>query len=233
VQVIPIAIRTLSSGEIQRQTGTQTFTTDADGSFSYDVIFGPDQHTEFLIRSVTGQHFDMHIYFQAWRADAHTVRLRMAPRSPSGSQLLTEFSTALRTGDHANFFVYTQNQALKFGEDDLSLKRYNPAYELMSEVSVLTAGNAPAAGTGGQAGNTFLLALLDYDSNQQDGTGPIQTPGLNMYGINSFDAYFVGKPANHQTHIVLNGRMVGVQNFASNGGLGANNGGFSMVQFEY
>ncbi|PLX27572.1 MAG: hypothetical protein C0600_10245 [Ignavibacteria bacterium] len=233
IYVTPITIRTLSNGEIQRQTGTQTLETDADGYFTYTVTFGPEQHTEFLLRSVTGSHFDMHVYCRPWRADAHTVRLRMAPRSASGSQLLREFSSSLRTGDHSNFFVHSLNQAMQFNDDALSITRYNPAFEQIGEVSLLTAGNAPAAGVSSVAGNTFIVAVLDYDGNQADGTGPIATSGLNMFGLNSFDAYLAGKPANHQTQVTFNGQTIGMQNFASNGGLGANNGGFSMAIFGY
>ncbi|MBN1448579.1 MAG: hypothetical protein JXA28_11660 [Bacteroidetes bacterium] len=233
LNVTAVEIRTLSSGEIQRQSSPESFTTDADGFFTYTANLGPDHHTEFWIRSLTGSHFDMHIYVQPWRQDVQTFRLRMIPKATAGSQLLTQFSSAMRTGDHSIFLVYSQNQALQAGEDDLLLKRFNPALEPIGELSLLTPGNAPAAGVSSTGGNTFMLTVLDYDTNQQDGTGPIQTTGLHGFGMSSFDAYLAGKPSNHQTQVVLNGRTIGVQNFASNGGLGASNGGFTMVHFEY
>jgi pimeloyl-ACP methyl ester carboxylesterase len=233
VYVTPIPIRTLANGEIQRQIGGSPVETDANGQFSMDLNLSPDTHYEFRIQSISGGHFDMHIYVQAFRDDVQTLRLRMVPKATSGSQMLSQFSAAMRTGDHSNFFVHTLNEAMQASADNLVLARFDAAGDPVGEVSVLTAGNAPDAGASATGGNTFLMALLDYDQNQQDGTGPIQTPGLNMYGINSFDAYMAGKPANQQTRVTFKGRTIGVQNFASNGGIGASNGGFTMVQFEY
>jgi len=232
INVTVVNVRELSSGEIQRQSGAESFTTDQDGYFTYDASLGPDHFTEFWIRSLTGDYFDMHIYVQPWRTDVGTLRLRLIPKS-GGSALLTDFSTAMRTGDHSIFFVFSQNTVLEDGDDNLVMERFDPEYESMGDVDLLTPGNAPAAGAGGAAGNTFMLAVLDYDQNQQDGTGPIQASGLNTFGINSFDAYLAGKPTNHQTRVTLNGRTIGAQNFASNGGLGASNGGFSLIHFEY
>lgn len=234
VYVTPITIRTLSNGEIQRQVGgVSPMETDADGNFSYTVTFGPDQHTEFLVRSITGAHYDMHIYCRPWRDNVHTLRLRMAPRSSSGSDAQRGFTSALRTGDHSIFFVHSLNQAMQFSDDDLQINRFNPAYESIGTASLLTAGNAPDAGASATAGNTFMLALFDYDQNQTDGTGPLAAQALNVFGINSYDAYLIGKPANHQTQVTLNGQTIGMQNFASNGGAGSNNSGFSMAIFGY
>lgn len=232
MNVTVVNVRVLSSGEIQRQSGAESFTTDGEGYFSYDASLGPDHYTEFWIRSLTGQHFDMHIYVQPWRTDVATLRLRLIPKS-SGSDLLRDFGSSMRVGDHSIYLMFSQNTVLEENDDNLVMARYDTKYELISEVDVLTPGNAPAAGAGGAAGNTFMLAVLDYDQNQQDGTGPIQASGLNTFGINSFDAYLAGKPTNHQTRVTLNGRTIGAQNFASNGGLGASNGGFSLIHFEY
>ncbi|MDT8325705.1 MAG: hypothetical protein RRA94_16440, partial [Bacteroidota bacterium] len=234
VYVTPIPIRTLSNGEIQRQIGGSPVETDAQGRFTFDITLSPDTHYEFRLQNITGSHFDMHVYVQPFREDVSTLRLRMVPRGTTGgSQILTSFSSAMRTGDHANFFVHTLNEAMQFADDDLQLARFDAAYDPIGTVSVLTQGNAPSAGVSASAGNTFILALLDYDQNQQDGTGPISASGLNMYGINSFDAYMAGKPSNQQTQVTFNGRTIGTQNFASDGGIGASNGGFTMVQFEY
>jgi pimeloyl-ACP methyl ester carboxylesterase len=233
VYVTPIPIRTLSNGEIQRQIGGSPVETDAQGRFTFDITLSPDTHYEFRIQNITGSHFDMHVYVQPFRHDVSTMRLRMVPRAAGGSQHLASFSTAMRTGDHANFFVHTLNEAMQFADDDLQIARFDAAYDPIGTVSVLTQGNAPSAGVSANAGNTFILALLDYDQNQQDGTGPISASGINMYGINSFDAYMAGKPANQQTQVTFNGRTIGTQNFASSGGIGASNGGFTMVQFEY
>ncbi|MCB2204296.1 hypothetical protein KQI65_06060 [bacterium] len=233
VYVTAIPIRTLSNGEIQRQIGGSPVETDAGGNFSFDITLSPETHYEFRIQNLNSSYYDMHVYVQAFRENVNTLRFRMIPRSPSGSQPLTTLSTAMRTGDHANFFVHTLNEAMQSAEDNLTLTRFNPAFEPIGEVSVLTPGNAPAAGVSAMAGNTTVLAILDYDMNQSDGTGPISASGINMFGINSFDAYLIGQPSNHQTQVKFNNSTLGVQNFASKGGVGASNGGFTLVQFEY
>jgi len=233
VYVTPIPIRTLGNGEIQRQIGGSPVETDTEGRFSFDVTLSPETHYEFRIQNLDSRYFDMHVYVQAFRDDVTTMRLRLVPRSSTGSAPLTAFSAAMRTGDHANFLVHTLNEAMQSSDDILRLARFDAFFDPIGEVSVLTPGNAPSAGASATAGNTFILALLDYDQNQQDGTGPIQTNGLNMYGINSFDAYMAGLPANQQTQVTFNGRTIGTQNFASNGDVGRSNSGFCIVQFEY
>ncbi|MBE0645143.1 MAG: hypothetical protein IH600_13755 [Bacteroidetes bacterium] len=231
--VIPIKIRTLSSGEIQRQVGGNIITTDADGYFAFSDLVGPDQHLEFLVRSGNNAYYDMHIYRQAWRTNSNTERLRMIPRSGGGSDLLNNYGAALKTGNHAVMMVMTQNRTMQFGRDVVTLKRFNPAFEPTGEISVLTQSNAPVPGGSGQNGNTWFLSLVDYDLNGQDGTGPISTPALNFWGVNSFDCFLDATTTNFQTQIDVNGVVLGTFNYKSSGSSGSNNSGFNLVQFEY
>lgn len=230
--VIPVKVRRLASGEIQRQVGQSPLTTDSKGYFQYDDLLAPDTFLEFLVRSATGSHFDMHIYRQPWRANSISERLRVLPRS-GGSIRLGQFGAALRTGSHGIAIIFTQNQALYHSRDQLVCKRYTPGYELISSTGVLTQGNAPSPGSSATGMNTFLLCLLDYDQNMQDGVGPISTPALNTYGINSHDFYLDVSATNHQTHFELNGAFLGSFNYRSSGASGSNNSGINLVQFEY
>ncbi len=230
--IVPVKIRTLADGDLQRQVGGGAVTTDANGYFVYNDELAPETHLEFWVRFSTGSHYDMHIYRQAWRADSKTERLRVIPRS-GGSSMLSQFSAAMRTGTHANAIVYTQNQVLQHGRDNLTVKRYNAALESIGDLQVLTAGNAPATGASGTAMNTFMLCLLDHDLNKQDGTGPIASPALNMFGLNSFDILLDASVTNYQSRYDLNGLTLGTFNYRSNGSVGSNNSGFNLIQYEY
>ncbi|MDX9757950.1 MAG: hypothetical protein RBU27_02220 [Bacteroidota bacterium] len=233
VTVVPVKIRTLANGEIQRQASSTVLTSDANGEISYSDVVGPEQHLELWVRSGSQSHFDMHVYRQPWRANSHTERLRMIPRSPAGSDLLRAYSAALRTGNHAVMLVISQNRTMISGRDELTLKRYNPAYEPIGEASVLTPGNAPVPGGSAPNGNTWFLSLLDYDTNTTDGTGPIAAPGLNLWGMNSFDCYFDVTTTNYQTQLTLNGRTLGVFNYRSGAPSGSSISGLNIIQFEY
>ncbi len=231
--VIPIKIRTLSNGEIQRQVGGTVLTADADGYFTMSDVVGPDQHLEFLVRSGNNAYYDMHIYRQPWRANSHTERLRMIPRSGGGSDLLNNYSAALKTGNFAVMMVMTQNRTLQFGRDNVTIRRFDPSFDPTGEITVLTQSNAPVPGGTAQNGNTWFLALLDYDGNGQDGTGPIGAPALNLWGVNSFDCFLDAVTTNYQTQIDVNGVVLGTFNYKSSGSSGSNNSGFNLVQFEY
>ena len=231
--VIPIKIRTLSGGDIQRQVGGTVITADANGYFTLSDVVGPDQHLEFLVRSGTQGHFDMHIYRQPWRANSHTERLRMVPRSAAGSDPLRAFTAAMRTGDHAVMMVMAQNHTLIHGRDDVTIKRFNPAFEPIGEVKVLTQSNAPVPGSTAQNGNTWFVSLFDYDGSKSDGTGPIAAPGLNHWGVNSFDCFLDASTTNFQSQISVNGVVLGTFNYKSSGASGGNNAGFNLIQFEY
>ncbi len=231
--VIPIKIRTLSSGEIQRQVGGTVLTADADGYFEFSDVVGPEQHLEFLVRSGNTAYYDMHIYRQAWRANSHTERLRMIPRSGGGSDILTNYSAALKTGNHAVMMVMSQNRTMQFGRDAVTVRRFDPSFDPIGEVSVLTQSNAPVPGGSAQNGNTWFLALVDYDGNGQDGSGPIGAPALNMWGLNSFDCFLDATTTAYQTQIDLNGVVLGTFNYRSSGSSGSNNSGFNLIQFEY
>jgi pimeloyl-ACP methyl ester carboxylesterase len=231
--VVPIKIRTLSSGEVQRQSSGSILTTDADGYFAFTDEVGPEQHLEVLVRSGSQSHYDMHIYRQPWRANSHTERLRIIPRSAAGSDLLRSYSSAIRTGNYAVMLVMSQNRTLQYGRDEVKVRRFDPAFDPLGEIDVLTASNAPAAGAAGQYGNTSILTLLDYDQNGQDGSGPINASGLNNMVYNSFDCFLNAETTGYQTQIELNGRTLGVNNYRSSGSSGSNNAGINLIQFEY
>jgi pimeloyl-ACP methyl ester carboxylesterase len=230
--VISIKIRKNTDGTYQRITGGPSATSDASGYFQFTDNVSPDSHIELLVRPSSATHYDMHIYRQPWRDDSKTERVRMVPRS-GGSTMLTAFSAALRTGTHANAIVYTQNQSLHHGRDNMLVKRFNPGGESIGDVQVLTSGNAPAAGTSGSGMNTFFMCLLDYDMNGQDGSGPVAAGILNMFGINSFDILLDASATNYQTTYVLNNLELATFNYRSNGATGSNNAGFNMIQYEY
>ena len=230
--VVPVKILKLAEGDIQRQVGGTTITTDANGYFDFSNELGLDSYLEFWVRFPTGTHYDMHIYRQPWRADSKTERLRVIPRS-GGSTMLTQFSAAMRTGTHANAIVYTQNQVMHHGRDNVLVKRYDAALVSLGDLQLLTAGNAPPAGASGTAMNTFMLCLLDYDLNKQDGTGPIASPALNIFGLNSFDILLDATVTNYQSRFDLNGETIGTFNYRSSGAVGSNNSGFNIIQFEY
>ncbi|MFA6234331.1 MAG: hypothetical protein WC824_09165 [Bacteroidota bacterium] len=231
--VIPIKIRTLAAGDIQRITGLGTITADANGYFTFSDEIGPEQHLEFLVRTGTQSHYDMHIYRQPWRSHSITERLRMIPRSGGGSDILNNFSAAVKTGNHAVMMVMTQNRTMQFGRDDVKMRRYNPAFDPIGEVSVLTQSNAPVPGGTAENGNTWFLTLQDYDLNGQDGTGPINAAALNLWGINSFDCFLDANTTNFQTQAEVNGVVLGTFNYRSSGASGGNNAGFNLIQFEY
>ncbi|MFZ1729293.1 MAG: hypothetical protein WBQ23_01590 [Bacteroidota bacterium] len=231
--VIPIKIRVLAGGDIQRQSALTTMTTDANGDFTYSDEVGPETYLEFMVRTGTQSHYDMHIYRQPWRSNSITERLRMIPRSSSGSDILNNFSAAMKTGSHAVMMVMTQNRTLQFGRDNVTVRRYNPAFEPLGEVNVLTQSNAPVPGGTGQNGNTWWITLQDYDMNGQDGTGPINAPALNHWGINSFDCFLDASTTNFQTQFDVNGVVLGAFNYRSSGQSGSNNSGFNLMQFEY
>lgn len=233
VTVVPVKIRTLANGEIQRQASSTILTSDANGEISFSDVVGPEQHLELWVRSGSQAHFDMHVYRQPWRANSHTERVRMIPRSAAGSDLLRAYSAALRTGNYGAMLVISQNRTFISGRDELKLKRYNPAYEPIGEASVLTPGNAPVPGGAAQNGNTWILTLLDYDGNGTDGTGPIAAPGLNLWGVNSFDCFFDVTTTNYQTQLTLNGRTLGVFNYRSGAPSGSSISGINIIQFEY
>lgn len=230
--VVSIKIRKNTDGTYQRITGGPSATTDANGYFELTDNVSPDSHIELLVRTASPSHYDMHIYRQPWRDNSLTERLRLVPRT-GGSAMLTAFSAALRTGTHANAIVYSQNHALHHGRDNLLAKRFNPAGESIGDVPVLTAANAPAAGAAGTGMNTFFLCLLDYDLNRQDGSGPVASPALNLFGINSFDILLDATATNYQTTFVLNNLELATFNYRSNGGFGSNNAGFNLIQYEY
>lgn len=231
--VVPMKIRVLSSGEIQRQSSTTVLTSDANGEISFSDVVGPDQYVELWVRTGTQAYYDMHIYRQPWRADSHTERLRVIPRSAAGSDPLRAFAGAVRNGNHAIMMLMSQNRTLQFGRDDITVKRYNSAFEPQGEVKVLTQGNAPVPGGTAQDGNTWFLSLFDYDGNGTDGTGPITAPGLNMWGVNSFDCFLDATTTNNQTQFDLNGTVLGVFNYRSSNQSGGNNAGINIIQFEY
>ncbi|MBR9975132.1 MAG: hypothetical protein KFF77_06095 [Bacteroidetes bacterium] len=231
--VVPMKIRVLSNGEIQRQSSTTVLTSDVNGEISFSDIVGPDQHIELWVRSGTQAYYDMHIYRQPWRANSHTERLRVIPRSPSGSDPLRAYAGAMRTGNHAIMAVMSQNRTLQHGRDNITVRRYNSAYDPIGEAAVLTQGNAPVPGGTAQNGNTWFVSLFDYDNNGSDGTGPIAAPGLNLWGINSFDCYLDATTTNFQTQFDLNGTVLGVFNYRSSNQSGGNNAGINIVQFEY
>ena len=231
--VVPMKIRVLSSGEIQRQSTTTVLTSDANGEVTFSDVVGPDQYVELWVRTGTQAYYDMHIYRQPWRANSHTERLRVIPRSATGSDPLRAFAGAVRNGTHAIMMLMTQNRTLQFGRDDITVKRFNSAYEPLGEVKVLTQGNAPVPGGTAQDGNTWLLSMFDYDGNGSDGTGPISAPGLNMWGVNSFDCFLDAATTNNQTQFELNGAVLGVFNYRSSNQSGGNNAGINIVQFEY
>jgi len=230
--VLPYKIRRLSGGDIQRQVGTSPVTTDQDGFFSISDVVPPDSYIEFLVRTPTGSHFDMHVYRQGWRENSRTERLRVVPRS-GGSSLLTQFSAALRTGSHAIAIVHSQNHALYHNRDDIQLNRFNSAFEPIGDIRVLNSANAPAPGSGVPGMNTFMLCMLDYDQDRQDGTGPISAPILNRFGLNSFDVFLDARETNYQTDVILNGVNLAMFNYRSSGASGSNNSGICIVQFEY
>jgi hypothetical protein len=231
--VVPIKIRTLSSGEIQRQVSTNVLTSDANGMVTFSDVVGPEQHLELWVRSGTQAYFDGHIYRQPWRANSHTERLRLIPRSPSGSDILRNYSAAIRTGNHGVMMVMTQNQTLQHGRDNLMIKRFNPAFEPIGEVNVITPSNAPVPGGSAQHGNTWFISLFDYDGSGSDGSGPIAAPGLNLWGVNSFDCFLDASTTNFQTQVELNGVVLGTFNYRSSNQSGGNNAGINIVQFEY
>jgi pimeloyl-ACP methyl ester carboxylesterase len=231
--VIPIKIRTLTGGDIQRQTGLSPITADANGYFTFSDVVGPEQHLEFMVRVNSQSHYDMHIYRQSWRSNSFTERLRMIPRSGGESELLNNFSAAVKTGTHAVMMVMTQNRTMQFGRDNVTLRRYNPAFDPIGEASVLTQSNAPVPGGTAQNGNTWFLTLQDYDMNGQDGTGPIFAAGLNFWGINSYDCFLDASTTNFQTQVDVNGVVLGTFNYRSSGASGSNNSGFDLIQFEY
>jgi hypothetical protein len=172
----------------------------------------------------------MHIYRQAWRDNSSTERLRVIPRA-GGSSLLTMFSSALRTGTHSIAIVFTQNQVLHHGRDQLLIKRFDAALDPLGDKQVLTPGNAPAPGAAPK--NTTFLCLLDYDLNQQDGTGPIAVGPLNMFAVNSFDLFLDASSTNYQTQYELNNLNIATFNYRSNGASGSNNSGINLIQYEY
>lgn len=231
--VVPMKIRVLSSGEIQRQSSTTVLTSDANGEVSFSDVVGPDQYIELWVRTGTQAYYDMHIYRQPWRANSHTERLRVVPRSAAGSDPLRAFAGAIRNGNHAIMAVMSQNRTLQHGRDNITVKRFNSAFEPLGEISVLTPGNAPVPGGTAQNGNTWFLSLFDYDSNGSDGTGPIAAPGLNLWGVNSFDCFLDATTTNFQTQFDLNGKVLGVFNYRSSNQSGGNNAGINIVQFEY
>ncbi len=228
-----VKILKLKSGEYQRQVTGTVVTADAQGFFTLSDLVGLDQSLELLVRSGDAAYFDMHIHRQPWRANSHTERLRMIPRSGGESEILSNYSAALRTGTHAVMMVMTQNRTLQHGRDNITVKRYNSNFEPIGDVSIVTPGNAPVPGAAVQNGNTWFLTLLDYDGNGQDGTGPIGAAALNHWGLNSFDCFLEAATTNHQTHVDLNGTVLGTFNYRSSGASGNNNSGFNLVQFEY
>jgi hypothetical protein len=231
--IAPVKILKLQSGEYQRQVTGTVITADASGYFTYSDLVGLDQSLEFRVRSGNTAYFDMHIHRQPWRANSHTERLRMIPRGGGASEILNNYSAALKTGTHAVMMVMTQNRTLQHGRDNITVKRYNPAFEPLGDVNVVTPGNAPVPGGAAQNGNTWFLSLLDYDGNSQDGTGPINAAALNHWGLNSFDCFLEASTTNHQTHVDFNGAVLGTFNYRSSGASGSNNSGFNLVQFEY
>ncbi|MBR9978744.1 MAG: hypothetical protein KFH87_11725 [Bacteroidetes bacterium] len=231
--VVPVKIRTLASGEVQRQSSGSILTTDADGYFSFSDEVGPEQHLELLVRSAAQTHYDMHIYRQPWRANSHTERLRILPRSAAGSDLLRNYTSSIRTGNYSVMLVMSQNRTLQYGRDEATVRRFDPAFDPLGEISVLTAANAPVPGAAGQYGNTSILTLLDYDQNGQDGSGPINASGLNNMVFNSYDCFLNAETTGYQTQIEINGRTLGVNNYRSSGSSGSNNAGFNLIQFEY
>ena len=232
VTVVPVKIRTLANGEIQRQASSTVLTSDANGEISFSDNVGPEQHLELWVRSGSQSHFDMHVYRQPWRANSHTERLRMIPRSPAGSDLLRAYSAALRTGNYGAMLVISQNRTMISGRDALTVKRYNPAYEPIGEASLLTPGNTPVPGSTAPNGNTWLLSLFDYDANGADGTGPIAAAGLNLWGVNSFDCFFDVTTTNYQSQLTLNGRTLGVFHYRSGAPSGSSISGLNIIQFE-
>lgn len=230
--VIARKIRTLTGGEIQVMANAQVLTSDADGYFSFTDVVGMDQSLEFLVRKAP-DYTDMHIYRQQFRANSAVERVRMIPRS-GGIPMVQALNAALKTGTHGITLFHSQNQALVSGRDGIQAKRFDPQFNPIGDpVTVTNAQNCPPATAGALTGSTFLLCLLDYDLNGQDGTGPVGTPALNAYGINSFDLFLNATTTGYQTQYVINTTTIGTLNYKSSGTPGTNNSGFNIVQWEY
>jgi hypothetical protein len=160
-------------------------------------------------------------------------RVRMIPRS-GGIPMVQALNASLKTGTHGITLIHSQNQALVSGRDGVLAKRFDPQFNLIGDSVIVTnSQNCPPATAGALTGNTFLLCLLDYDLNGQDGTGPVGTPALNAYGINSFDLFLNATTTGYQTQYVINTTTIGTLNYKSSGTPGTNNSGFNIVQWEY
>jgi pimeloyl-ACP methyl ester carboxylesterase len=232
--VIVTPIRQKSDGTIERQSGSlATQSTGPDGSFSAAITPGLEQYFELRVVVTTKSHYDMHIYRQPFRANSAWERLRLVPRS-GGSALLSDFSSALRTGGHAITILHSQNSTFISSKHSVKVRKYDPQFTLLDEASLLTPDNAPDPGSSYQGSNTFMLCLLDYNMDGQDTPGPVNAPVLNMFGVNSYDLFQEASTTGYQSHFTFDDKLtLGTFNFRSSGESGTSNSGFNLVQFEY
>lgn len=206
-------------------------TTDAAGYYTItDTVNLP---LEISVQQ-TGYH-DVHLYPQGWRAGSQFERIKMIPKS-GGSGLVQSIQQALAvTQNNAVVLLYSPYRALYNGRNQCSI--LTEIGEPSSRtVNLINAQTAPAPGGAGSGSNTFMMFLTDSDGNQQDGSGPIPNPALNMFGINSYDVFLDAIRAGLFGSLTMDSNTIQFLNwrsFETTPESKPYNNGITMVRFDY
>ena len=159
----------------------------------------------------------------------------MIPKT-GGSALVQSLQQALAiTQNNAVVLLYSPYRALYNGRDHGSV--LTEIGEPSSHtVNLLNAQTAPLPGAGGSGSNTFMMFLTDNGGDQQDGTGPIPVPVLNMFGINSYDVFLDAVRAGLFSSITVNGTVLQFLNwrsFETTPESKPYNNGITVVRYDY
>lgn len=232
-----VVFRRIKKGTAERQvTGVpRVATSDAQGYVALTDTVNPYFDIEISV-GASGYH-DMHIYRQSWRANSQNERLRILPKS-GGSAYVQAIVQGFTLGStHSLAWVFSPYRAIYNNRDRLTLESYDgatpPDYYDYKKVELATTQTAPAAGVSAQGSNTVHMFVFDVSADKTDGAGSAPAAALNTYGVNSYDAFMNATNVSlNYSKITFNAKTLALLNFKSQGS-NPNNGGISILQFDY